>query len=124
MHSPDEYKCFVNILCKACPIIPFKVVPLCLAVQSCTTLCDPVDPPGSSIQGIFRARILEWVAISFSGGSSRPRDQTDISCVSCMQAGSLPLSHRLPLPSGGTFLGGGLVTKSCLTLATPQTVTS
>ena len=49
------------------------------------TLCDPMDynPPGSSIQGIFQARILEWVAISFSRGSSRPRDQTDISWVSC-----------------------------------------
>ena len=36
--------------------------------QSCPTLCDPMDcsPPGSSIHGIFQARILEWVAISFS----------------------------------------------------------
>ena len=40
--------------------------------QSCPTLCDPVDcsPPGSSIHGILQARILEWVAISFSRGSS------------------------------------------------------
>jgi len=40
--------------------------------QSCLTLCDPMDcnPPGSSIHGIFQARILEWVAISFSRGSS------------------------------------------------------
>ena len=40
--------------------------------QSCLTLCDPVDcsPPGSSIHGILQARILEWVAISFSRGSS------------------------------------------------------
>ena len=39
-------------------------------VQSCLTLCDPVDcsPPGSSIHGILQARILEWVAISFSRG--------------------------------------------------------
>ena len=45
--------------------------------QSCPTLCDPVDcsPPGS-IHGILQARILEWVAISFSRGSSRPRDRT------------------------------------------------
>ena len=44
--------------------------------QSCLTLCDPVvcSPPGSSIHGILQARILEWVAISFSRGSSRPRD--------------------------------------------------
>ena len=40
--------------------------------QSCPTLCDPVDcsPPGSSIHGILQATILEWVAISFSRGSS------------------------------------------------------
>ena len=44
--------------------------------QSCLTLCDPMDSsqPGSSIRGIFQARILEWIAISFSRGSSRPRD--------------------------------------------------
>ena len=46
--------------------------------QSCLTLCDPMNcsPPGSSILGIFQARILEWVAISFSRRSSQPRDQT------------------------------------------------
>ena len=46
--------------------------------QSCPTLCDPVDcsPPGSSVHGILQARILEWVAISFSRGSSQPRDRT------------------------------------------------
>ena len=44
--------------------------------QSCLTLCDPTDysVPGSSIYGIFQARVLEWVAISFSRGSSQPRD--------------------------------------------------
>ena len=43
-----------------------------LAAQSCPTVCDPMDcrPPGSSVQGILQVRILEWVAISFSGGSS------------------------------------------------------
>ena len=43
---------------------------------SCPTLCDPVDCslPGSSIHGILQARILEWVAISFSRGSSLHRD--------------------------------------------------
>ena len=45
------------------------------------TLCDPVDgsPPGSSVPGILQARILEWVAISFSRGSSQPRGQTHVS---------------------------------------------
>ena len=51
--------------------------------QSCLTLCDPVDcsPPGSSIHGILQARILEWVAISFSRGSSQPRDRTQVSRI-------------------------------------------
>ena len=49
--------------------------------QSCPTLCNPMDcsPPGSSVHGIFQARVLEWVAIAFSGGSSQPRDQTRVS---------------------------------------------
>ena len=51
--------------------------------QSCTTLCDPMDcsPPGSSIHGILQARILEWVSISFSRGSSQPRDRTQVSRI-------------------------------------------
>ena len=53
--------------------------------QSCLTLCNPMDcsPPGSSVHEIFQARILEWVAISFSRGSSQPRDRTQVSCTSC-----------------------------------------
>ena len=51
--------------------------------QSCMTLCDPMDcsPPGSSVHGILQARILEWVAISFSRGSSLTRDRTQVSRV-------------------------------------------
>ena len=51
--------------------------------QSCPTLCNPMDcnVPGSSFQGIFQARILEWVAISFSKRSSQPRDWTRVSCI-------------------------------------------
>ena len=46
--------------------------------QSCLTLCDPMNysPPGSSVHGILQARILEWVAMLSSRGSSQPRDQT------------------------------------------------
>ena len=57
---------------------------LCSVDESCPTLCNPRDcsPPGSSVHGILRARILEWVAISFSRGSSQLRDRTRISCVS------------------------------------------
>ena len=51
--------------------------------QSCPTLWDPMDCsiPGSSVHGIFQARVLEWVAISFSRGSSRPRDRTRVSHI-------------------------------------------
>ena len=51
--------------------------------QSCLTLCDPMDCslPGSSIHGIFQVSVLEWVAISFSKGSSQPRDLTQVSCI-------------------------------------------
>ena len=55
-----------------------------LAGQSCPILCDPMDCslPGSSIHGILQARLLEWVAISFSRGSSQPRNKTWVSCIS------------------------------------------
>ena len=55
-----------------------------LVTQSCLTLCNSMDCslPGFSIHGIFRARILEWVAISFSREFSRPRDQTLVSRIS------------------------------------------
>ena len=58
-------------------LIPFPAIYM-LVTQSCPTLCNHVDcsPPGSSVHGILQARILEWVAISFSRGSSQPRDQT------------------------------------------------
>ena len=51
--------------------------------QSCLTFCDPVNcsPPGSSVHGILQARILEWVAISFSREPSRPRVQTQVSRI-------------------------------------------
>ena len=53
--------------------------------QSCPTLSDSMDcsPPGSSVHGILQAKILEWVAIPFSRGSSWPRDQTWVSCIAC-----------------------------------------
>ena len=56
---------------------------VCLVFKSCLTLCDPMDcsPPGSSVHGILQAGILESVAILFSRGSSRPRDQTRATCM-------------------------------------------
>ena len=51
--------------------------------QSCPTLCNPMgcSLPGSSIHGIFQAKVLEWLAISFSRGSSQPRDWTQVSHI-------------------------------------------
>ena len=66
----------------------------CFVDKSCPSLCDPMDcsPPGSSVHGICQARILEWVAISFSGGSSQSR----------MEPASLALIGRFftPEPPG------------------------
>ena len=53
-----------------------------LVIQSCLTLCNPLDcsSPGSSVHGILQARVLEWVALSFSRGSSQS-SQTWVSCI-------------------------------------------
>ena len=58
----------------------------CKLGQSCLTLCDPMDcsPPGSSVHGIFQARILEQIAISSSGESFQAKDRILVSCVSCI----------------------------------------
>ena len=57
-----------------------------VSTQLCLTLCNPIDCslPGSSVHGIFQARILEWVAMPSSRGSSQPRDLTCISRISCI----------------------------------------
>jgi len=64
----------------------YSHIVLFLTTQSCLTLYNTMDYrlPGSSVHGIFQAKILEWVAFSYSRGSSWPRDQTHISCVSCI----------------------------------------
>ena len=72
----------------------FNFVSMC--VQSCLTLCDPMDCslPDSSVYGIFQAKTLEWVAISFSRGSTRPRDRIlYLLCLLHWQDGSLPQHH-------------------------------
>ena len=54
-----------------------------LVTQSCLTLCDPMacSPPGSSVHGILQLRILEWIAMPSSKGSSQPRDRTEVSYI-------------------------------------------
>ena len=58
----------------------------CVLTHSIVSDCDPMDcsPPGSSVCGTFQARILEWVVISYSRGSSWSRGQTHVSYVSCI----------------------------------------
>ena len=80
-----------------------------LITQSCPILFNPMDcsPPGSSMNGILQARILEWVAISFSGGFFQSRDQTQVSCI----AGGfffffLPVSHQESLLAAEFSLKG------------------
>ena len=68
---------------------------MCVLAKACLTLCDPMDcgPSGSSVHGVFLARIVKWVAISYSRGSSQPRDQTHVSCISCTADEFLLLSY-------------------------------
>ena len=60
------------------------------SLQSWPTLCHPVNcsPSASFVNGNFQAGILQWVAIPFSSGSFQPKDQTHISCCSCIAGGS------------------------------------
>ena len=72
------------------------------AAQSliCAWLCDPMDcsPLGSSVHRILQVRILEWISISYSRGSSWPRDQMHISWVSCSCRRILYQLHHLGSP--------------------------
>ena len=63
----------------------WKNVSVCSIIQSYLTLCNPMDYslPGSSVHEIILTRILEWVVISYSRGSSQPRGQSRVSYVSC-----------------------------------------
>ena len=72
-------------------VLPFGksyILTVCAkSLQLCLTLlCNPIDcsPPGSSVHRLLQARILEWVAMPSSRGSSQPRDQTYVSCSSCI----------------------------------------
>ena len=60
----------------------------CLVVKLYLTLCDPMDS-SLPVHGIFQAKILEWVAISYPGRSSQPRDWTHVSCIFCIGRGIL-----------------------------------
>ena len=73
--------------------IRFMIMPVCVCVCVCMCACmishvwlfvNPwtvCGPPGSSVHGIFQARILKWITVSYSRGSSWPRDWTDVLCL-------------------------------------------
>ena len=77
--APKGRMCGLRFLGLPVPVLSGFFLPMRMCVlvaQSCQTVCGPMDysPPGSSVHGILQARILEWVAVSFSRGSSQPRD--------------------------------------------------
>ena len=95
-----------------------------LVTQSCPTLCNTLDcsPPGSSVHGILQARILEWVSIPFSKGSSHPKDQTQVSCIAgrfltfWVTSGATRSSKALPKAKPGPKKGHG----HCLVVCCPS----
>ena len=86
IHGPPK------IMISQCQRLPYynfvgamNELQVCVSRSLCVRLCDPMDsrpvPPGSSVHGILQARILEWVAIPFSRGSTWPKDQTQVSGI-------------------------------------------
>ena len=72
---PVNSQCLYVISCTHNPVPSVQFSPV---TQSCWTLCDPMD---YTVHGILQARILEWVVLPFSRGSSQPRDWTQVSCI-------------------------------------------
>ena len=83
-------------------------VPL-VVVLSSVQLCHPTDysPPDPSVHGVSQARILEWVVISFSRGSSRPKDQTHVSCIGRRILYHWATREAFTVPFGLTQTGAG-----------------
>ena len=81
--------CVCIYLCVCHPCVDVSVCEHATLIQSCPTLCGPMacSPPVFSVPGILQARILEWVAMPSSRGSSRPRGQTRVSCGSFIADG-------------------------------------
>ena len=83
---------FISIL----QVSEYRSLKKVLVTQSCLTLCDPMDCslPGSSVHGILQGRIVEWVAIVFSRGSSWPRDLTWVFCITVWATSSVKFIPR------------------------------
>ena len=102
--SPGTLECSLFMLC-ACYVLSCSVMSNSCNLMDCS-------PPGSSVHGILQARTLECVAISFSRGSSQPRNGTRISCIGRWD--SLPLNHE------GSFEGEVSLTVKILTVRISQ----
>ena len=92
LHSLTIFSILVwNILhtCLSIKLLHYNSLCEVYCAQSCLTLCNL----GSSVHGILQARILEWVAISFSRGSFQHKDQAKSLASPALAAGSLPLCH-------------------------------
>ena len=97
--------------------VPLQWKCVCYLLGLYPTLCDPVDcnPPGSSVHRIFQTRILEWVAISSSRGSSWPRDQNWASCFGrrilyrLSQGGTVEVGSLNTGPPGKSLAWLGLI---------------
>ena len=85
-----NFKLHLSLIDLQCCVLYSKVIQLymymCMCGQSCPAFGNFMDcsPPGSSVHGIFQARILKQLAIFYSKGSSWPKDTTHISCASCI----------------------------------------
>ena len=90
---PTVFSCLNTFLSSLMPVYLHTSIKyhcaLTKSLQSCLTLCDPMDssPPGSSVHGILLTRILEWVAMPSSRGSSLCKDGTSVSCGSSIAGG-------------------------------------
>ena len=99
---------------------------MCMLSKSCLTLCDPMDcsTPVFSVQGIFQARILEWVAMPTSRGFSQPKDGNQVFCSSCIAGGFFTAEPPgKPLNSQqfgftGTIIGVSDSSSCCIYLTT------
>ena len=91
--------CFWSIMLYLAENIEWHRMWECVCSQSCVIPCDPLDCslPGSSVHDILQTRLLEQAAVSYSRGSSWPKDQTHISCISCL--GRWILYHGTPWAS-------------------------
>ena len=119
---PEDGCTFLLYVCHCLALVCVcTCVCVCVCALSCPTLCNSMDYrlPGSSVHGISQARILEWVAILFSKGSSQARDPIKV-CQHCRQIRFLSEPPGKPFCSLSLFLnssplGFSLSPSSCLT---------